>query len=266
MKTYTQQEREQAMNALPVPVSDFLKSDTITNIYVGIGEKLNLNYRQIGLASQITNVTLLGLEPEHALETNIHQALPELSNTATRELVADINDRIFKEMQRRIKENIIEKKTEESEYELSLKPTNEELEQYEAQEKVDSEHPIAYEELLKLAEKEKAERKAKEYAEEVEAEKKRLVTTPPTQEEGPDTPSSSIVAEKLGLVTDVPIENKKTELSIATPETQEKKIGEVPANSIPTETQTPVPVKLQASEPQKPAYKGGVDPYREPVE
>ncbi|TSD05718.1 MAG: hypothetical protein Greene07147_423 [Parcubacteria group bacterium Greene0714_7] len=252
MKTYTQQEREQAMDALPVPVSDFLKSDTITNIYVGIGEKLNLNYRQVGLASQITNVTLLGLEPEHALETNIHQALPELSNTATRELVADINDRIFKEVQRRIKENIIEKKTEQSEYELSLRPTDEELKQYEIQETVDSEHPVEYEELLKLAEQEKAERKAKEDAEEAEAEKKRLATTPPTPEETVDAPTSSIVAEKLGLVTDVPIENKKNEEKIL--------------KTAPTETQNSVPLKSKLTEPTKPVYKGGVDPYREPVE
>lgn len=266
MKTYTQQEREQAMDALPVPVSDFLKSDTITNIYVGIGEKLNLNYRQVGLASQITNVTLLGLEPEHALETNIHQALPELSNTATRELVADINDRIFKEVQRRIKENIIEKKTEQSEYELSLKPTDEELKQYEIQEKVDSEHPVEYEELLKLAEQEKAERKAKEDAEEAEAEKKRLATVPPTPEETIDTSTSSIVAEKLGLAPDVSPETKKAETSIPVTAISEEKLGRETINTASTETQTPAPIKPQASEAPKPAYKGGVDPYREPAE
>jgi len=266
MKTYTQKEREQAMDTLPIPVSDFLKSNTITDIYVGIGEKLNLNYRQIGLASQITNATLLGLEPEHALETNIHQALPELSNTATRELVADINDRIFKEMQRRIKENIIEKKTEQSEYELSLKPTDEELRKYEIQDKEDAEHPIEYEKLLKLAEQEKVERKAKEDAEEAEAEKKRPTTTPVTPEETADLSPSSIVAEKLGLAPDVPTENGNKEMGMSASETQEEKIEEAPSNSIPTETTNPVPIKPQVVEPAKPAYKGGVDPYREPVE
>lgn len=252
MKTYTQKERKQAMDALPIPASDFLKSKTITDTYVGIGKKLGLNFRQEGLASEITNVILLGLEPEHALETNLHQALPELSNTTTRELVADINDRIFKEIQRRIKENITEPKQVWDEVELGPEPTEEDDERNKAREREDAENPIPYEELLKLAEQEKVERKAKEDAEEAEAEKKRLATVPPTPEETIDTSTSSIVAEKLGLAPDVSPENKKNEEEIL--------------KTAPTETQNSVPLKSKLTEPTKPVYKGGVDPYREPVE
>jgi len=259
MKTYSKEERIEAKNNLPRPVSGFLSSNTITEIYDGLIKKHHLNLWQGSLVSKTANLILLGLEPQSSIETNLHQVLPELSSATTREIVNDLNDRIFKEASRRLHENIIEPEPEWDVDEFGPKPTKD---------GAGSELPTD-EELDKLAEKEAVEgwedpeEEAERKAEIERAQSKPLSMT---LEETANTSTSSIVAEKLGLVTDTSIENKKTELSIATPETQEEKIGEVPANSIPNETQTPVPVKPQASEAQKPAYKGGVDPYREPVE
>jgi len=108
MKTYSVEERTEAKKKLPRPVLDFLLSPTISNIYVGMQKKHNLDFRQLVLFCDVTNLTLMGLEPQSALETNLHQAMHELSNEGTRELVADTNDRVFKEAQRRLRENISE--------------------------------------------------------------------------------------------------------------------------------------------------------------
>jgi hypothetical protein len=116
MKTYTVQEREDAKGRLPAPIADFVGSESLTNIYLGIRTKLKLNLRQLVIMTEIANLTLLGLEPEHALETNLHQYLPELSNADTKELAADLNDRVFKEAQRRLRENVTEPKKKSFEY------------------------------------------------------------------------------------------------------------------------------------------------------
>lgn len=122
MKTYTNEERAEAKRKLPQPLSDFLSSDTITNLYMGITEKNKLNLRQGNVMSIVTNSTLIGLEPESALETNFHHELPELSNERVRMLVEDLNTRIFKEAQRRLKENVLEPKAEWDEAELGPRP------------------------------------------------------------------------------------------------------------------------------------------------
>ena len=106
MKDYTRDEKNVARERLPQPIKDFLASDELSKIYLGLQRKLKLDLRQLMAVSEASNLTLLGLESESALETNIHDLLHELSNEATRELVADINDRIFKEAKRRIRENI----------------------------------------------------------------------------------------------------------------------------------------------------------------
>lgn len=107
MKFYTPEEKAAALKNLPRPTIDFLGSVALVNLYTGIYGKLNLNLRQMGIVNTIVNATLMGLEPEHALEHNLHQELPELSNEKTRELVGDISDRIFKEAKRRLRENIL---------------------------------------------------------------------------------------------------------------------------------------------------------------
>ncbi len=108
MKKHTKQEEAQALQNSPKPIRGFLRTAALTNIYQGIAKKLTLDLRQMLGVTEITYTTLIGLEPESGLETAIHQVLPELSNEKTRELVADINDRIFKEAGRRLQENIIE--------------------------------------------------------------------------------------------------------------------------------------------------------------
>lgn len=254
MKNYTREERKEARSKLSKPLNDFLSSDELLKIYTGLFKKHKLNFNQSGLMSEVVNTTLIGLESEKVLETNIHQVLPELSNATTLELVADINDRVFKEARRRIQENIVVPEPVWDEEELGKKPSP------------DDPPLLSDAELDTLAEKEAVEG-WKSPEESLEDEEKRLAALAPiTPEDTADMPASSIVAERLGLVTDVPSENKKDETGATTLETPEGKTTEVSTESAPTETTNPTPTKPQVSEPVKPAYKGGVDPYREPVE
>ncbi len=108
MKTHTREEKEEAKKKLPKPISSFVGSESLSNIYLGIMGKLKLNMRQLMVMCEISNLILMGLEDEHSTEANLHQYLPELSNADMRELVADLNDRVFKEAQRRLRENIVE--------------------------------------------------------------------------------------------------------------------------------------------------------------
>jgi|GEM_PF-1149276 len=126
MKIYTKEERTEAMKNLPQPIADFAKSDTITEIYLGLQKKHKLNIWEISVVSNAANVALLGLESEGAVEPAIHQELPEISNAVMRELIADINDRIFKEAKRRLKENILEEEPWD-EVEHGPKPTEEQM-------------------------------------------------------------------------------------------------------------------------------------------
>ena len=112
MKTYSRQEKETAKQKLPPALADFLDAPVLPKLYLGIRDKMKLNLRQLMVMCEIANVTLLGLEPESALETNLHQYLPELSNADMRELTADLNDRVFKEARRRVQENVRENKNE----------------------------------------------------------------------------------------------------------------------------------------------------------
>ena len=255
MKNYTRDEYIEARKKLTKPVNDFFDSKELIAIYRGIFAKYKLNFNQSGLVSDIANATLMGLESETVLETNLHQALPELSNAATHELVADINDRLFKEARRRVQENIVAPEPVWDEEELGKKPA-------------ENDPPlISDEELDKLAEKEKIEGwKDPDEADRAKAAQELLnpPITPP--EETVDTSASSIVAEKLGLAVDTPIENKKNEISTPVMPISEEKLEGVITDSTPSATQNPTPIKPQVSEAQKPAYKGGVDPYREPVE
>lgn len=110
MRSYSVEEKDRARKKLPEPIIDFLGSPALTTIYLGLRDKLKLNLRQLMIVSEIANVTLTGLEEEHALEASLHQYLPEMSNADMRELVADLNDRVFKEAQRRLRENVLEPK------------------------------------------------------------------------------------------------------------------------------------------------------------
>jgi len=263
MKPHTKEEREEAKKKLPKPLYDFLGSTSLTNIYIGIQKKHSLNLRQLLLFTEIANLTLLGLESESALETNLHQAMHELSNQGARELVADINDRVFKEAQRRVKENILEPSiwTEKpAEPELSEEERAEEAKRKEIENLPDDDPK-----LLAEYEKDKAEalrrdeENKRELERALEQAKKDPVIPEETEEEdaeieeaieaaAPDSsPAPKILEQKLGI---------EPGLKPTLP----------PATSPEREAVEPATKALAPTPPQKPAYKGGVDPYREPVE
>lgn len=135
MKSFTREEKTEAKKKIPKPVLDFLLSPTLSDIYLGIQKKHGLDFRQLFLFCEIVNATLMNLEPQSALETNMHQAMHELSNEQARELVADINDRVFKEAQRRLRENILEPSVW-SEAITAPEPTNEEKKGFAELEKI----------------------------------------------------------------------------------------------------------------------------------
>jgi hypothetical protein len=109
MKKYTKEELETAKNSAPKPLVDFLNSASLGDIYGGLLKKHKLSLKEMSIIAEICGLTLLNLDSESALATNIHTTLPELSNATTNELVADIHDRIFKEAARRVSANIVEK-------------------------------------------------------------------------------------------------------------------------------------------------------------
>ncbi|MFA5877046.1 MAG: hypothetical protein WC880_01655 [Candidatus Paceibacterota bacterium] len=261
MKTHTTAEREEAKKKLPQALYDFLASPSLTKIYLGIQKKHDLNLRQLLLFTDIANITLIGLEVESALETNLHQVLHELSSEGTRELVADINDRVFKEARRRIIENIPEPSVwskREVAPSLSEEARAEEAER-DAIENMADDDP----KLLAAYEADKAEALKKEEENQKElAFALEQAKNDPVIIEGNDldmeedaekelstsvdgAPVSTIVEEKMGTVA--PTKPEQDPIQTPTSEKQEKVIPVIP-------------------EPQKPAYKGGVDPYREPVE
>ncbi len=263
MKSHTQGEREEAKKKLPKPLYDFLGSTSLTNIYIGIQKKHALNLRQLLLFTEIANLTLLGLESESALETNLHQAMHELSNQGARELVADINDRVFKEASRRVKENIPEPSvwTEKpSEPELSEEERAEEVRRKEIENMPDDDPRLLAEYEKDRAEAAKRdEENKKELAFALEQAKKDPII-PETDEDDVDIEEASdstvlgdqtipsIVEQKLGVPSQTQTTSNPTvEIQPETAEVESKQLSTTPP-------------------PSKPAYKGGVDPYREPVE
>lgn len=285
MKTYTAEERIEARKKLPRPVSDFFVSPEIITIYGGIAKKLTLNLHQNSAMRDVVNATLLGLEPEHALETNLHQALPELSNVMTRELVADINDRVFKEAKRRLEQNIVTPEPEWNEVEWGPKPTEEDWKKFVEQEAKDRESPLAkmsYEEIGALAEKEAAERKAKDDAEEAEAAKKRPTVIQQEEAEGGNmtslpavTPLDKILFSEGVLKAEAAAEKESPQNE---PQAQAVSVA-AERLAAPVTTKTAAPAAMQVigtpvqpvsppppPAPQAPRAYKGTDPYREPVE
>jgi hypothetical protein len=280
MKPHTKEEKEAAMQNLPEPVSGFLNTEALTNIYLGIQKKFNLNLRELMIFTEIGNVTLMGLQPESALETNIHQWMPELSNATTHELVGDINDRVFKEAKRRLQENIIEP---EPDWKVQTKQaselTPEEREKnarYEAVEYMADDDP----ELLEIQKKEEAEEAAwqAEQDKELEEALKQAAADPPLVEGADEellantdgTPekeaigtgteaevAGSVIDQKLGTVVQaapVRIDGENITNTLSEDAGQELK---------KPEQQKVPPLAVQI--PKK-KYSDGIDPYREPIE
>lgn len=226
MKSHTRQEEEAAQKKLPQSLADFLGSETLSKLYLGIRDKLKLNLRQLMAMSGVVNATLLGLEEEGSLEANLHQYLPELSNADMRELVADINDRILKEARRRLRENILEPKEE--------VPANADEDDDNDSDEIEPEttplKPVPKSILKQLGTKQPDDSLISDTAE-----TKQDTTVEPTK------PARTIVEEKLGAPT-------------------ESKLEAVSVGQKPTAL-TDAP----AQRPSGGTYHGQ-DPYREPVE
>lgn len=244
MKNYTRDEYAEARKKLPRPMNDFFDSKEFLTIYRGIFAKHKLNFNQSGIVSDIANATLMGLEPEAVLETNLHQMLPELSNAATHELVADMNDRLFKEARRRVQENIVTPEPVWDEEELGKKPS-------------ETDPPLLTdEELDKLVEKEKIEgwKDPEESAEDQEKRLAALTQTTPVIEAS--TQTTSIVTEKLGISSAPPKDvSAIRSIQKVTPLTP----------VVSTSVKVPTPGTAEQKPPQVPSSTR-IDPYREPIE
>ncbi|MDE2079168.1 MAG: hypothetical protein KGI73_02160 [Patescibacteria group bacterium] len=238
MKTYTPEERRQAKLKIPKPVQDFLDSNILLDIYKGMIQKNKLNWRQGGAVTEVANNTLLGLESVSELETNLHQTLPELSAATLRELIEDINDRVFKEAQRRVRENVTtpdpvwdadELGSQESEQSLL---TDAELEAEAEKEEREGWKPPEEEEPVPAP---------AENAAAVDGRAVPLDTPDSAPANNTPTPNRSIVEEKLETPTESKAETVSVEPKAAVSE--------------------PPPTPKSSGE----AYHGQ-DPYREPVE
>jgi len=214
MKTYSKDEIRVALETVPPPIRSFIESKTLTNLILGISAKHEMNYRQAGVVVDIVTATLIGLEPSTAFETNLHQHLPKLSNPVTRELVADINDRIFKEAQRRLQENILEPEPVWDEKTLGKKENRVQ--------------PMNDEKLHELAEKERAEGRAEsktveDTGPEGSADTKQTLNDEGTEETGAslkaETPPQSIAEQKTIGATAVKPESVSEHRAIPLPET-----------------------------------------------
>ncbi len=220
MKPYTQEEKRQAEKKLPKPLYDFLLSPTLIALYGGIQKKHQLNLSQLFVFTELVNDTLLGLESESSLETNLHQALHALTNQQARELVADTNDRIFKEAKRRVQENILEpsewseppeetKLTEEERAEIAAREKIENMRDDDpellAQEKKDEEDEQKREaeadaELKAALEEAKNDPPLDESVEDADTEEDAETTNNPENAPVPEPSTPSILDEKLGII------------------------------------------------------------------
>lgn len=274
MKKYSPEEVKKTLEGLPQPLKDFAGSETLTNIYVGIQEKHHLNLRQLAALADATNMSLLGLEPESALETNLHQLMHELPNAVTKELVADINDRVFKEARRRLTENILEPSTRgagDQESNLSA----EDQEEARRRELIMTMREDDPEYIAALKHDEEAQKKKEEaYQAELAAARKQktsaggsvgnLATT--RREIGTTKEADS---EKLSLL---PADNAVVKKSEPIPSQSEVKSSEMKVNIKLQQTVTTKPEEVVIAEPPPKPSSGSAqptptaDPYRETIE
>lgn len=289
MKTYSYTEVLQAREKIARPISDFIDSKAFQNIIDGFEVKFGFSVEQKTLSTSIIIATLVQLEPQSALETNIHQLLPELSNEKTTELAADIRDRAIKEADRRVKEGIIDPRFDWDEGIFGERPTFEQLEARKKRFREEAQRALPPEEVARLAEidfrkqQEEEDREEAEYAANQKAQgivplsEDEGESEEPPLEEAPRTELAATIPRKtLGLSTDrerlsetfsteaqiapnllppaVPIALQK--LSI--PSTVQEKLDEIP-NSL---AQTNIS-KISKADQAPPKAS---DPYREPTE
>lgn len=265
MRKYSLKEKDAAMERLPQPVRDFLGSLTLTGIYEGLATKLGLSFKQSLLMGEIANVTLMKLEDEHALETNIHQMMPELSNTAARELAADLEDRVFREATRRIRENVLEPNPLLKDALEGL--TSEEIAERKRRDAIDAmeDNDPELQKLLEVQEKLQEERKKAEEAELEEARKKATEATVTAAPSALSTENATLTNPE----TPAPAVPVPPSPSPQTPSIAQTKLG-VPTTTKPVESS--VPQTLSSGTPERsqpPALQkrvDGIDPYREPLD
>ena len=281
MKIYAPIDILHAREKTARPISDFIDSQNWQNIMDGIMTKFGFSGEQKMLIDLILVSTLTQLEPTSALETNIHQLLPELSNEKTRELVADIRDRVIREADRRVAENIINSKFDWYEAVLGEKPTVDQLEARKKRFREETERGLSVEEIRRLAEEdarkqqEQEEREEAEYAAALKAQGK----VPLSDEDGEDAPETLDPAPTLSLAQSVAIqtaeEKMKTPEAAAVDGIRSVSIAQsklrAPSAAVPVETTSALPLAEAAAAPKPatltppPAPKrvDGIDPYRE---
>lgn len=271
MKNYSPEERAAAIKKLPRPASYFAGSKRLYEIYKGIEKKLNLSHQQFMIMAEIAGVTLIGLESESALEANIHFLMPELPNAVAKELALDIQDRVLKESQRRVKEEIFEQDTFVP-TEMGLTPEQETERQRELRiDAMDDDDP----ELLKLIELEKAERAKREADEAGELEQAKVEARKPRPQ---PLDASEATLEPTSATADSPISASETPniavQKLAAPTMQQASNTQVDSVlARPSVASIPVPPPTTTAPVAQPERKTSAptplsksDPYREPID
>lgn len=273
MKTYPPIEILKAREKAGRPITDFLDSDVITRILSGIETKLGLRGAQIGHLLEVVTATLLQLEPESALETNLHQRIPELSNEKTKELAADLRDRVLKEAERRVRENITDPRFDWDESVLGPKPTVDQLEERKKRFLEAAKLGLSAEEIRKRAEEDARKLQEQEEKEEAEYRAAQLAKgiTPLSEEEGGeesvDTPAQTAPAEETARIAAKPSSISIATQKLAAPSARPVERAEVSAvRESPERPPVPTVPPPSAQPSAQPTPPRKADLYREPID
>lgn len=275
MKTYAPVDILRARENAGRPVDDFIASKVLENIIDGIINKYGFSGEDIRLINILIVTTIVGLEPVSALETNTHQCFPHLSNEKTRELVADIQDRVLKEAKRRSDENITDPARNWNEVAWGKKPTVDELEALKKRFHEETQRGLSVEEITRLAQEDARKQQEQEALEEAEyiAKKKARGETILSEEEGTGT-ETGVPSQKIPVTTVtkpvpppsntvVPAPPSIASQKLVVPSAQQSVRAEVSAIQGPLQTSSnPEPEKerLPVITERKP------DVYREPID
>lgn len=279
MKKYSTEERGAALKKLPRPASYFVGSKALFRVYQGLKSKFELTDQQGARMVEICNLTLIGLEDSHAIEANIHQMMPELANSVAKELALDIQDRVLKEAERHVREEIFEQEAFVFN-EMGLTPEEEAARQRQFTiDAMEDDDP----ELLKILEEEKATRDKVQAEQDEELAKALLeaktprtksaltkeadaisapTTAPSTTESNPTSipePALAISTQKLSTPTTQQTGVSEVEAVLARPS-----VAAIPV-STPIATVISTEQKQERPQPIAPTI-GKSDPYREPVD
>lgn len=260
MKKYTREEQVAALKKLPKPTVAFLGSPTLMKIYDGIEQKLKLATEQGMGVALIANLTLMGLEDEHAVETNIHQLMPELSSVATRELAMDLQDRVFKEAARRVEKNI-----EDPNAIIPTPPAPEEEIRLEREAVLDAKKDDDPEILRLAAEdaKKEAELRAKQDAELEASEKEEANASQKVETTALGAKNAQVTDPQKALGTPPKTLDGIRSVSIAESKLRTPSAATLTESVAPKTLGGGAPQAPSVPRPQKPV--DGIDPYRESI-